>query len=124
MSLAGSDFHGEFSSADASGLSEANSRFTLFEPRQKGSISLGSSDVVAITDIVVTTNTSLTVTIYDGANNSVASGETLAKVILSGTGVIKFTTPKQCQKGTYPKVLTNTSGQVDVQISGFIHSTT
>ena len=71
---AGKPFHGEFGSADASGLNEANSRFTLVGVGSLTAISLSSNDQVVITDIdLVCGGTGLTVTLYDGADTTVAS---------------------------------------------------
>lgn len=113
-------FHGEFSSADASALTEVNSRFTLYGVGSATGVTLGANDYVVVKDIVITTGAALTVDIYDGANNAVAAGESIAKVIVNGTIVLPLTVPHVCAKGTYPKVKTSGAGQVDVVIRGHI----
>lgn len=121
--MASNTLHGEFSSSDASGLTETNSRFTLYGPASASALTLGSTDYVCITDLVFTAGSALTITIYDGANNSVAGGEKAAYVQLGAgaTGHLRLVSPFVCQVGTYPKVKTNTSGQVDVILLGDIY---
>ena len=121
----GVPFHGEFSSADAHALSEPNSRFSLYGPESTSAITLDSNDEVIITDVIINNASAgtLLIQIYDGANNTVDAGETVltAKVgTLATTGGV-FQTGHHCQKGTYPKVITDTSGQVYVSIKGLIH---
>ena len=120
----GAPIHGEFSSADASGLTEANARFTLYASPGATALTLDSNDVVTITDVSIT-NTSggaLTVQIYDGANNAVGAGELVlfARVAAAGNVLHRFGTPHACQKGTYPKVITSGAGQIDCSLKGSI----
>jgi hypothetical protein len=119
----GSPFHGEFSSADASGLTEPNARFTLYGPGGTTALTLDPNDYVEIADITVSSaGTNLTLTIYDGANNTVAGGETIWKGVMPTNNGrdADLSVPHVCQKGTYPKVLTSGAGQVDVLIHGTI----
>lgn len=116
-------FHGEFSSADASSLTEANGRFALYLGGQAAAYTLQSDDHVVITEIIISTITALTLTVYDGADATVAAGEKIAHVILAANSqpvIIKLSTPRVCQRGIYPKVDTSASGQVDVTINGYI----
>ncbi len=117
----GVPYHGEFSSADASALSEANSRFALYPPGDVNAITLGANDYVWITDITITAGAGVTVTVYDGADNSVAAGERIFKggVLTSTTIYPNYTVGHCCQKGTWPKVVAG-AGQVDIQIRGTI----
>lgn len=120
----GSLIHGEFYSADASALNEANSRILLYGAGSTTAITLDSNDNVVITDIKVMVGaTGLTVTVYDGANNTVAAGEVIAKGLYSANNgeVSNFAAPHVCQKGTWPKVLTSASGDVFVYIKGYIY---
>ena len=123
----GVTIHGEFSSADASALTEANSRILLYGPGSTTAITVASTDWVCITGFTVQLGASgLTVTLYDGANNTPAAGEIIFKGTLAANGFAGFTcfTPHVCQVGTWPKLLTSGAGQVDVSIRGFITSIT
>lgn len=115
-------FHGEFSSADASGLSEENSRFTLYGAGSVSSLTIAAGDYVQVTDINIMTGGAMTVEIYDGSDNTVDAGEKLYEGSLPANGGICDTLSTQhvCQKGTYPKVKTSASGQIDVTIRGTI----
>lgn len=122
-------FHGEFTSADASALSEANSRFTLYDS-SKNAITLAADEQVVITDLdIVVGATGLTVTVYDGANNTVVAGERVMLGTFAANGGISshLKTPHYCRGNAstsspegYPKVKTSASGQVDATIRGFI----
>jgi len=122
--LGGTPFHGEFTSADASALNEANSRFSLYGMGSTSAITLASTDQVVITDLkLICGATGLTVTVYDGANNTVAAGEriTMGTYPANGGEAQNFTTGHYCQTGTYPNVITSAAGQIDVQIRGYIY---
>lgn len=119
----GSAVHGEFTSADASALNEADSRILLYGASSATAVTLDSNDVVAITDLTIVCGaTGLTVTIYDGANNSVAAGERIMLGTFGANGGMTqaFQAPYFCQAGTWPKVKTSAAGQVDVNIRGYI----
>lgn len=115
-------FHGSFGSADASGLSETNSRVALYPMRSTSAITLDSTDVVAITDFVITVGGTIRVQIYDGSDNSVGAGEEITELVLAAntSGSHHLRTPHECQAGTYPKIKTNASGDVQVTMHGFI----
>jgi hypothetical protein len=124
----GVPFHGEFSSADASALTEANSRFTLYGGSSTSALTLTSNSLVQIADLVISVGASaITVTIYDGSDNVVGAGEKVLKVNAAINSGLAWTrqAPHYCQQGTggipYPKVITSAAGQVDVTISGFIY---
>jgi len=116
----GVPFHGEFSSADASALSEANSRLALYGAGGVSALTLNANDFVSITDVTISTGAALTVQVYDGANNAVGAGEQVCIAKINGAIAIPFTVAHTCQKGTYPKVITSGAGQVDVTIRGTI----
>lgn len=121
---AGVPFHGEFSSADASALTEANSRFNLYGQSSTSALTLGANDIVQIASAsVASAGTNLTVTIYDGADATPGAGEVAVKAICPTNNTIApyFGIPHFCQKGTYPKVKASAAGQVDVQIRGTIY---
>lgn len=125
--IQGVSFHGEFSSADASALTEANGRILLYGPGSTTAITVASTDYVCITGFTVQLGaTGRTVTIYDGANNAAAAGEVifLGTLAANGFAMAHCFTPHVCQKGTWPKVLTSGAGQVDVTIRGYITSIT
>jgi phage baseplate assembly protein gpV len=119
----GIPFHGEFSSADASALNEANSRVLLYRGGSVAAYTLAATERVVITDFDVVCGASgLTVTLYDGDNTTVAAGETINKGTFAANGGISshLTTPHFCQLGTWPKVKTSGAGQIDVTIRGVI----
>jgi hypothetical protein len=124
----GVPFHGEFSSADASALTEANSRFSLYGGSSTSALTLTTKSLVQIAELVISVGaTAIAVTIYDGADNVVGAGEKVLKInaaINSGLSWIRQA-PHYCQQGSggtpYPKVITSGAGQVDVAISGFIY---
>lgn len=121
--LGGAAFHGEFASADASALSEANSRITLYGAGSTTALTLNSNDYVTITDLKVIGDVALTTTVYDGADNVVDAGETITKGGFPATGgevQPGMQTPFTCQKGTWPKVKTSGAGQIYAQIRGTI----
>lgn len=123
---AGSLVHGEFYSADASALSESDARILLYGAGSTTAITLDSNDNVVITDIkIIVGATSLTVTVYDGANNTVAAGEIIQKGLYAAYNgeAQNFSAPHVCQKGTWPKVLTSAAGAVYVYVKGYIYRT-
>lgn len=116
-------FHGEFASADASALTEANGRFALYGAGSTTSLTLDANDEVVITDWELSTGASaLECRIYDGANNADGAGEVVARVNLPANGYAGkiLGSPHVCQKGTYPKLITSGAGAVDGVIHGYI----
>ena len=119
----GVPFHGEFASADASALTEANGRLTLYGAGSTDALTLGANDQVTITDIDVSVGASaLEVRVYDGANNADGGGEVVCRFNLpvNGSAFRTLASPHVCQKGTYPKVITSGAGAVDAIIHGYI----
>lgn len=116
-------FHGEFASADASALSEPNARITMYG-RDKNVITLLSTDIVVITDIVTCAGAALTVTLFDGADATPDAGEIIEQGDWSANGGVRegAVTPHYCKVGTYPKVKTSGAGAVKVGIRGHIVS--
>jgi hypothetical protein len=116
-------FHGEFSSADASALTEANSRFTLYVPGTTTTLTVSTGDQVFVTGYALTAaGTTLQHTLYSGADATVDSGERLFEARQSNaqSGNFPETEPKVCIVSTYPKWKTGAAGQVYIQISGYI----
>lgn len=120
--LNGRVFVGVFSSADASGLSEPNSRFTLYLPGDTNAITLASTDQVVITSVDISSTGAVIVTLYDGADNSPGAGEQILKLEFAAKGVYHghYVHPHACAVGTYPKVKASGAGQVEVTIRGVI----
>lgn len=115
--------HGEFSSSDASDLSESNSRFTLYGAGKASVGTLAATDQVVVTDVKVMVGSSaLTVTLYDGSDATVDAGETITvgDYAANGGEAQNFSCPHVCQSGTYPKVKTSGAGAVKVQLRGYI----
>lgn len=126
MGHTGSRLHGEFSSANASALDEENSRILLYGAGSVSAVTLGAGDTVCVTSVAVAVGAALTVTVYDGANNTPAAGEQILKVITAaaGTAVYHLPVAHACQPGTWPKVKTSGAGQVDVTLHGHVTSVT
>jgi hypothetical protein len=135
FNLKGVPFHGEFSSSDASALSEANSRFSLYKAgfiKAGATVTLKSAtegtdqllgSVVIVTDVLISIGASaLTVQVYDGADNVIDAGELIAKAqVLANTNTsIRLFVPHYCSSGSYPKVKSSGAGQIDVTIHGLI----
>lgn len=117
-----SPFHGEFSSADASALTEANSRVLLYGTGSTSAITLDTNDQVIVTAMTLVSTAAITVTVYDGADNSAGAGEVLFYGDLAAKGVVAqpFATPHYCQKGTWPKVKGSGAGQINLVLRGYI----
>ncbi|HYE76651.1 MAG TPA: hypothetical protein VEI97_01565 [bacterium] len=115
---------GEFSSADARALSESDARVTLYPASSTTALTLASTDVFRISAAVITAGTTgnLIVTLYDGANASVAAGERLLRVSVLSNSTVVVPLPQAiyCQAGTYPKVLADAAGDVNVTLTGAI----
>lgn len=125
--MEGSPFHGEFHNAvDASGLTEPNQRFTLYGNRSKTALTLGANDIVVICDMSISTGATLTVTIFDGADNTADPGEAIFNHPMAANVPCypNLFSPHECQIGTYPKVKTSGAGVVDAVIHGFIKTKT
>lgn len=120
--LPGRVISGVFSSADASGLSEANSRFALYDTSRNAISSLAANEQVIITDIQVIVEDGLAVNVYDGADTSVAAGENIASATLpDGGGFVRsLQTPHFCTLATFPKIKTSGAGQINAHINGYI----
>lgn len=116
-------FHGEFSSADASALTEPNSRFTLYETSGTA-ITLAPNERVIVTDFTLQLGASgLTVQIYEGADATPGAGEIIFKGTLAANGFANafFSAPHYlATPATYPKLKTSAIGQVDCNIRGVI----
>lgn len=127
MHNGGAPFHGEFTSADASALTEANSRFTLYVPHTTTAITLASTSRVVITDLWFWSVGAVAVSIYDGADATVSAGEKIwgTATVAANTNVFRsLVTGHHCQTGTWPKVKTGAAGQIDAIIHGYIWSNT
>jgi hypothetical protein len=118
----GRPFHGEFSSANASSLTEAQERFTLYSAGSNNSITLASTDMVVITDVFIYAAASMKVTVFDGSGANPSAGNYILQGTLAANTVAfpSLNTPHYCAVGTYPHVQTSTSGQIDVYIHGII----
>jgi hypothetical protein len=117
----GTPIHGDFSSADASALTETAARILLYGPDSTVAITLAATDWVVVSDISIAVGaTALTVTVYDGVNNAAAAGEIILRATVPAgiTHTIQLATPHYCKIGTWPKVITSAAGQVDVTLHG------
>src|SRR5207248_11701140 len=123
----GAPFHGEFSSADATALTEPTSRVLLYVAGTTTAITLLATDFVCITDIVIVCASGMVVTLYDGADTPVGAGEVIVKGTFGANGGVSQTgllTPHYCQVGTWPKLKSTVGAQVDCYLHGNINSGT
>jgi beta-lactamase superfamily II metal-dependent hydrolase len=123
--VASPSLHGEFTSTDASGLTEPNSRALLYGDGSTSAITLATTDQVVITSVLISVGASgIKVSVYDGADNTVDAGEKIAVASVGANGFVNYTlpVPHRCQVGTWPKVKTSASGQVDVTLHGYLTS--
>lgn len=120
----GAGVHGEFGSADASALTEANSRIVLYPYDSVSAVTLASTDWLFVTDLLVSVGAALTVQVYSGADATVDAGELVAKLAFAAAGSqhVRLYTPAVCRRGTWPKVKTSGAGQVDVTLYGSLSS--
>ena len=121
----GAPFHGEFVSANANGITEINSRFSLYPGNfnHPGSALVrGANDQVIITDIIISSGAAILVQFYDGADNVVDNGERIieANMAINSTFYPDFGIPHYCLVGTYPKVAASGAGQINCLIRGTI----
>lgn len=122
-------FFGYFTSADASALTEGNSRLTLYDTN-RSAITLAANERVVIDQIdVIVGGSGLTVTLYDGADATPAAGEIFFLGTLAANGYVSqsLMTPQYGKNNNslvtplgYPKVKTSGAGQVDVIVRGVI----
>jgi len=121
----GQPFHGEFTSTDATELSETGQRFTMYRSQGatvKTAVTLAANEQVVITDIFLHCELAMTVWVFDGANNTPNNGESILRssfAINSGCG-FQLNVPHYCLQGTYPKLKTSTAAKIDAIIRGFI----
>jgi hypothetical protein len=120
--LSGAPVHGEFSSADASALTEANSRFSIYGAGEASAVTLGSTDVVVITHLhLMVGSTALTATVYHGSDATADAGEVVVTGDYPANGGLHGPVGLHvCKTGTYPKVKTSAAGSVKVQFHGHI----
>lgn len=117
-------FHGEFSSADATALSEGTTaRFALYGEGSATALTLDANDHVVIHQITVSSAaTTALVQVYDGADVTVDAGEEAFGGIVPTNSVINVPLPVPfvCQKASYPKVKASAAGNIRAQIHGTI----
>lgn len=123
MITGGVPIRGEFSSADATALTEANSRLLLYGQGSASAVTLTANDHVLIHSVTVSSAaTNALVQVYDGADNAVDAGEEIFGAIIptnTNTSAL-FGVPVCCQKGRYPKVKASAAGNVRVQFRGMV----
>lgn len=115
--------HGEFASADASALTESNSRAALYPQASATALTLAATDTAVVHSLVVSSaGANLTVTVYDGADATVDVGEVIWRGVVptNTTQHAVLSVPHRCQAGTYPKVKASGAGQVYVNLSGYV----
>lgn len=126
--LPGRPFRGVFTSADASSPSNAPATvFTLYEVKGATTITLAATDEVIITDIIATVGANISTTIFEGADENIASPSEIIAVVRGGTTVCathRFAVPHFCAAGVTPRCRTSGTGQVDCVIHGVIRKVT
>jgi hypothetical protein len=128
----GYPLHGEFFSADASALTEPNSRILLYQGGAiKGAtaLTLGATDYVFISALLISTDTTLHIQVYDGGDNVVDAAEMIADVrLLANTSIALSWThnPRRGPVGAggipYPKIKSSAGGNVSCILIGTVHT--
>jgi hypothetical protein len=132
--IPGAPFHGEFSSANASApANEPAARIKLYPAGSAVEITtLGINDQVIITDVQIQCASSITASIFFGADENVGAGELVGKYGFAPTGTsniglgcnVPHKGPAQGSGGAgipWPKIKTSGAGQIDVVIRGTIY---
>lgn len=116
----GADFHGEYSSTDAT----AGALINLYGAGSTAALTPLSTDWIVVTDFSIVSDAAMQVDLFDGTDMVVDDGERIAegKFQQGGGEVSGLKTPHFCQIGTRPRVLASETGQVSVIISGYIIS--
>lgn len=117
----GHNWRGEFSSADASGLTAANSAMTVYLEGATVAHTVAGTEAFYVTDLLVSAAAALTVNVYSGANNAADAGEVIFTGVCPANTSLQFhfDTPAECLT-VAPKVKTSGAGQVYVQARGFM----
>ncbi len=120
MDLRGEVIHGEFNSADA----RAAAAVKLYDGDGKLR-ALAATERLVVTDVVVVAAAKMAVNVFsdNDADGAVDDGERILAGSVGDNGGIAMsfvTTPRYCKRGITPKVKSDTAGQVDVVLTGFI----
>lgn len=115
----GVPFHGEVTSADATGAGVA---LTLYKEASTAAYTLLASEYISITDITIATGAAVgKVGLYQTTD---ANGKRI-KVIFGGTNggiTTRYETPFKCLINTVPKLVAANAGNVECQVEGYITS--
>lgn len=98
---------------------EAQLRFAL-AGTDGTALTVGTNDVVVVTDVITYGGTANALTLFDGADNSAAAGEIfyVTKTVTAGSnGAYQFSVPRHCAAGTYPHM----TGGTDTATTGIIY---
>ena len=120
MDLRGEVIHGEFNSADA----RVAGAMRLYNGDGQARV-LGATERLVVTDVVIVAAAKMAVNVFsdNDADGAVDDGERILAGSVGDNGGIAMsfvTTPRYCKRGITPKVKSDTAGQVDVTLTGFI----
>ena len=120
MDLRGEVIHGEFNSADA----RVAAAVKLYDGDGKAR-ELAAHERLVVTDVVIVAAAKMAVNVFsdNDADGAVDDGERILAGSVGDNGGIAtsfVTTPRYCKRGITPKVKSDTAGQVDVVLTGFI----
>ncbi len=120
MDIRGEVIHGEFNSADA----RVAAAVKLYDGDGKLR-ALAATERLVVTDVVVVAAAKMAVNVFsdNDADGAVDDGERILAGSVGDNGGIAMsfvTTPRYCKRGITPKVKSDTAGQVDVVLTGFI----
>lgn len=120
MDLRGEVIHGEFSSADA----RVAAAVSLYDGDGRAR-ALAATERLVVTDVVMVAAAKMALTIFsdNDGDGAVDNGERILAGSVGDNGGVAMsfvTTPRYCKRGIVPKVKSDTAGQVDVVLTGFI----
>lgn len=112
-------FRGYLNYTSFSTGTEAQLQFAL-QDTAGAALTVGSNDVVVVTDVITYGGTANALTLFDGANNTAAAGEIfyVTKTATAGSvGAYQFAVPPHLAAGTYPHM----TGGTDTATTGIIY---
>ena len=120
--------YGVFSSNDASTGAESTHRFSLFDMRAHTTLTVTTNDWVILHDVLPSDHgMGITASLFDGGDTAIDAGELIAGWVgstLTGQpgGQVIFAAGHWCAQGTWPKIVTSSSVQIDVTARGVIYT--
>lgn len=116
---------GVLTSADVSTGTEASWRFTLYDMQSQSTVSVSSDQWVVVKDCCPGYGGAVTAKLFSGGDTAVGSSELICEFqsLVGGPAPqVFFPDGHWCVQGTYPKITTNSSAQIDATLRGFIYT--